>query len=392
MSIFHASDEKISDEVAKLAAAHDLAGLARKLRDGDERWRGAAAGALAAFGAEVVPMALDATLPYENTGNATPGKGAWALFTHLGPSAAPLIVSRVLSMETLLAEDIPSHLRYYQRAVAAMGPGSQDALSPLVAGNGPWREAAERALRDRPTRHGRLQLEPGSSITVSLGDQTIPLDEAEEAIRATTRQWAVTCLLGFVAANDALAESSIAALEAAVVEGVAPESPLGSDGLPRLEPAELMLRHESGEKGVLAGLQARALAARLSPGEYPQEEGRRLEDLLVGTLALGVLRKYSHHGVGAGLTAADTRERFVMLSDEDAHQAGDHAGSSDLMSRLAGFALCCSMHLRESAAQVADEPRLAGRIASAARTVASGRLDRPLVLRTVRELRRGGGT
>jgi hypothetical protein len=391
VSIFRASDEQIRDEIAQLTAARDLEALAGKLCKSDARWRDAAAGALAPFGADAAAAVISQTLTAERDADAR--KGAWAAFERIGAPAAPVVLARVASVDTLLADDVRATLRYYQRAISAVGPSVQDQVAALVRRGGPWRDIAEACLRAGDTRPARINTDPVAAgvvlVPVRLGPQRIDLDEAEEAIRATSRQWAVTCLLGFAGGEATLDDTAVGRLEEAVVDALDDYVDLESDGLPIQRPLELMRRHEAGDRGVLPSLENDVLAPRASPSEHPPEERRRREDLLVGTLALGVLRRYSHHGVGAGLTADTVAERFAALLAQDRARAGGPDGATRAASEVAGFVACCAMHLRENADAVADRPPLAGRLAALAAAADGGALDRELTLETAQTLRRG---
>ena len=265
MGLFAWSEEKIARETARLVAERDLAGLAGELDEHDQRRRGAAAAALGSFGADAVPAIIAATLP----GGDDARRGAWAAFAAVGTPATAQVTARVMSMETLLSGDVPATLRYFERAVDAIGPGSQGDIAALVSGDGPWRERARACLQVRDSRDARVNREPvpGGHVLmpISLGEQTIDVEQAEEVLRATTREWAVTCFLNLTETGAALHDETIAALEAAVLDAVGEESALGADGLPEMAPVTILHRHLAGERGVLTRLQTDVQAARISP-------------------------------------------------------------------------------------------------------------------------------
>jgi hypothetical protein len=385
MGLFRASDTQIRDEVARLSADRDLNGLAAKLRKSDERWRLAAAAALAPFGRDAATAVVAETLGDEFDENAK--AGAWHAFAQIGAPAAEVIIGRVASVDTLLAPDLRAALRYYQRAIAAIGPTAQDQVAALVRRNAPWRDIAQTCLNAEGKRPVRLNTDAVASaailVPIHLGSQKIDLDEAEEAIRATSRQWAVTCLLAF--AGDRLGEAAVSGLEEAVVDGLDDRLRVGTDGWPALEPVDLMHRHEAGDAGVLTSLENDLLLARTAPSEYPEAERRRREDLLVATLALGVLRRYSHNGVGVGLTAPTVAERFALLLAGDRPSAAVRAQQVPRPAELAGLSLCCAMHLKDAPATVASIPPLRERLPQ----VPAGEavLDSAECLRTIRALR-----
>jgi hypothetical protein len=388
MGLFHTSDAEIADEVARLRAARDLDGLARKLAAPDRRWREAAAAALAGHGAGAASAAVSATLPLATTGDDAARDGVSALFSRLGPGVASVVTDDVLSIDTQLAADVPARLHYFEGLAAAMGAGAQGAVAPLLERDGPWPAIAARALGVRSTRTATLLVSPETVGRVTLGRQTIALPEAEEAIRATARQWAATCLLDLVARGDALDEGPLTALESAVVDGVKPACRLDDSGLPLLEPLEIMHRHERGEKNVLERLQADVLAWRYEPADHAPEERRDLEDLFIATLALGVLRKYAYHGAGVSLAPDEVRARFTRLIDGDEAAAGGAVGAGVAMNRLAGLRLCCSMHLRRPEEQLIAAPPLDALIPALARCAASGAVDHALTRQTLIRLRR----
>ncbi len=144
------------EEIFQLTGERDFAGLADELRNGDARRRSAVAAALAALGPEAIPAIVAATLPRSDSDDAR--HGAWAAFRAMGAPACGWVTAAVMSPDTLLADDVPGTLRYWERAVAAIGPASQDDVASLVAGEGPWRRRAE-ALPGDP-RQARRAGEP----------------------------------------------------------------------------------------------------------------------------------------------------------------------------------------------------------------------------------------
>ena len=386
MGLFAWSEEKIARETARLVAERDLAGLAGELDEHDQRRRGAAAAALGSFGADAVPAIVAATL----TGGDDARRGAWAAFAAVGTTATAQVTARVMSMETLLSGDVPATLRYFERAVAAIGPGSQGDIAALVSGDGPWRERARACLQVRDSRDARVNREPvpGGHVLmpISLGQQPIDVEQAEEVLRATTREWAVTCFLDLTETDAVLHDGTIAALEAAVLDAVGEESELGADGLPEMAPVTILHRHLAGERGVLTRLQTDVQAARISPAEYAPAERRRREDLLVGTLALADLRNYARKGAGLGLSAMNVAERFARPSGSSPGD-GAAAFTSTSASLLAGFALCCEMHLGEPAAALADEPSLAPLLTHETAPGTRAVIDKQVVLNVIRTLR-----
>ena len=385
MGLFKWSDEKIADEIARLTAARDFAGLADELHNGDARRRSAAAATLASFGPETIPAIVAATLPRSDSDDAR--RGAWAVFKAIGRAASGWVTAAVMSPDTLLADDVPGALRYWERAVAAIGPASQDDVASLVAGEGPWRRRAEACLEVRDTRDARVNRQPVPSghivMPISLGDQTISVEQTEEVLRASAREWAVTCFLDLTETDAVLHDDVIGVLEEAVLDAVDSTVVLGENGLPELPPVTVLRRHLAGEKGVLTRLQTESYAARISPADYPEAERRRREDLLVGTLALASLRNYARKGRGLGLTPAVVAQRVALLADSDA----DRAAPQLPVSQLAAFVLCCEMHLGEPAGTLADDPSLAGLLGATEAPGTSGTIDRTAVLETLRALR-----
>jgi hypothetical protein len=342
-----------------MTAARDFAGLADELHNGDARRRSAAAAALAALGPEVIPTVAAATLPR----------------------------AAVVSPDTLLADDVPGTLRYWEWAIAAVGPVAQDDVATLIAAEGPWSRRAEACLEARDARDALVNRQPVPSghvlMPISLGEQTISVEQAEEVLRATAREWAVTCFLDLAETDAVLHEGVIGALEAAVLDAVGGTAVLGDLGLPELPPVTVLRRHLAGEKGVLTRLQSESYATRISPAEFPEAEKRRREDLLVGTLALASLRKYARKGTGLGVTPAIIAQRVTLLAGPDGDQAAQLS-----VSELAAFVLCCEMHLGEPASALTKEPSLAALLG--ARTPGtSGAIDRTAVFETLRTLRTG---
>ena len=385
MGLFKWSDERIADAIARLTTARDFAGLADELHNGDARRRSAVAAALASLGPETIPAVVAATLPRSNSDDAR--RGAWAVFKAMGAPASGWVTAAVMSPDTLLADDVPGTLRYWERAVAAIGPASQDDVASLVAGEGPWRRRAEACLEVRDTRDARVNRQPVPSghilMPISLGEQTISVEQTEEVLRATAREWAVTCFLDLAETDAILHDDVIGVLEEAVLDAIDCTVVLGEKGLPELPPVAVLRRHLAGEKGVLTRLQTDSYAARISPADYPEAERRRREDLLVGTLALASLRNYARKGAGLDLTPALVAQRVELLADP----GRDQAASRLPVSQLAALVLCCEMHLGEPASALTDEPSLAPLFGANTEAGTSATIDRNAVLETLRTLR-----
>ncbi len=387
MGLFAWSDERIAEQVARLTSARDLAGLSAELRQRDARRRSAAAAALGSFGSAAVPAIVAATLAHDDEHSR---RGAWAAFEAVGAPAATQVAAGVLSMDTLLADDVPATLRYYECAAAAIGPDAQDAVAALLDGRGPWRERAEACLSVRDTRDARINTRPAPGghilMPISLGTQAIAVDQAEEVLRATSRQWAAMCFLNLTETNAVLRDGAIVALETAVVDALGDSATAGPEGMPELPPVAALRRQLAGERGAITRLETESLAARISSDDYPPAERRRREDLLVGTLALAALRKYARKGTGLRLAAGTVVDRFARLADSGPERE-DPARASALAGRLAGLELCCEMHLGEPAAALALEPPVAAAIAAAGMAGTTLPLDPAIVTNTLRALR-----
>ena len=222
-------------------------------------------------------------------------------------------------------------------------------------------------------------------MPISLGEQSISVEQAEEVLRGTAREWAVTCFLDLAETDAVLHDDVIGVLEAAVLDAVDDTFALGDQGLPEWPPVTALRRHLAGERGVLTRLQTESYAARIAPAEHPEAERRRREDLLVGTLALASLRTYARKGAGLGLTPALVAHRVALLAELDGDQPARLS-----VSRLAALVLCCEMHLGEPASALTDEPTLVPLLGATAAPRTSGTIDRTTVLKTLQTLRATG--
>ena len=308
MGLFTWSDERIAEEVARLTSARDLAGLAAELRERDARRRTAAAAALGSFGSAAVPAIVAATLAHDDDHTR---RGAWAAFEAVGAPAAAQVTAGVLSMDTLLADDVPATLRYYERAAAAIGPARRTTVAALLDGRGPWRERAEACLSVRDTRDARINTQPAPGGHILM---PISLGRADHRRRSGRGS----------AAGDFPAMGGHVLSESDGDERRPPRRRhrragdgrrgrrrrlgrrLGPEGMPELPPVAALRRQLAGER------RARSHVSRPNhsrpgshPTSYPPAERRRREDLLVGTLALAALRKYARKGAGLGLAAED---------------------------------------------------------------------------------------
>ncbi len=115
-------------------------------------------------------------------------------------------------------------------------------------------------------------------MPISLGEQTISVEQTEEVLRATAREWAVTCFLDLAETDAVLHDDVIGVLEAAVLDAIASTVVPGDKRMPELPPVTVLHRDLAGEKGVLSRLQTESYAARIcssAPLAWPPCESTR---------------------------------------------------------------------------------------------------------------------
>ena len=172
-------------------------------------------------------------------------------------------------------------------------------------------------------------------MPISLGEDTISVEQAEEVLRATAREWAVSCFLDLAKTDAVIHEGVIRALEAAVLDAVGGTVVLGDRGLPELPLVTVLRRHLAGEKGVLTRLQTESCAARISPAEYPEAERRRREDLLASAPSPWPLCASTRASARGSAYAAIVAQRVALLAGPD----GDQAAQLSVSERLPS---CCA--------------------------------------------------